>query len=524
MRTRDDIDMADAGALARHGLGFARMSADGTLLARAGAALEWLPEIGGDCLATPLLFGMGDELAALRAGARDIVALPSLGLDSGEKISLTLAWDETQDCFSLVAARAFGARETETMLVRERRERRLADEQAEAARRRANISDALYRDIVESSSDLVLRIAADGTISFANIHAQAFCGRRLERLVGARLEHMLPPLDGDAWGALAQRASEETFEQKLAAADGRAAWILWRVTWLGDAEGPPEFQAVGRDITRLRILQAEVERARAHGIKILGKGHPDYPALLGALPNAPILLYVRGAIDPHGPGRFPVAIVGSRHCTTYGLEQAERFGSILAQSGLMIVSGGARGIDTAAHRGALPQRVELGRGREDGPQAHLEGHPLAGVAGELHRVPLGLEAVLADRDDDGSVGRAVDPERSVGRDGHGHVLVADAGGHGRRHIDRIAIQRRVRSDAVVTARARVAGRSGDGLPARGGGAARPALEPARFHTVQSLADPDRAVRDRLAESLPGAARRCLGGGIRSKLYRVGRCQ
>ena len=85
------------------------------------------------------------------------------------------------------------------------------------------------------------------------------------------------------------------------------------------------------------LAQAEVERARAHGIKILGKGHPDYPALLGALPNAPILLYVRGAIDPHGPGRFPVAIVGSRHCTTYGLEQAERFGSILTQSGLMMV-------------------------------------------------------------------------------------------------------------------------------------------------------------------------------------------
>lgn len=116
------------------------------------------------------------------------------------------------------------------------------------------------------------------------------------------------------------------------------------------------------------LAQAEVERARAHGIKILGKGHPDYPALLGALPNAPILLYVRGAIDPHGPGRFPVAIVGSRHCTTYGLEQAERFGSILAQSGLMIVSGGARGIDTAAHRGALRAQgrtvVVLGCGLE----------------------------------------------------------------------------------------------------------------------------------------------------------------
>jgi len=263
VRTSDRFEAATNGALARHGVGFARLAPDGTLLARAGAALDWLPDIGGDCFATPLLFGMADEFAALRAGARDIVALPSVGLDSGEKISVTISWDETQEVFSIVAARAFGASETETMLVRERRERRLADEQAEAARRRANISDALYRDIVESSADLVLRIAADGTISFANIHAQTFCGRSLAALVGARLEHALPPLDGAVWGALTQRTGEETFEQKLSTVDGRASWILWRVTWLGEAEGPPEFQAVGRDITRLRELQAEVERAQA---------------------------------------------------------------------------------------------------------------------------------------------------------------------------------------------------------------------------------------------------------------------
>ena len=338
MRTRDDIDMADASALARHGLGFARMSADGTLLARAGAALEWLPEIGGDCLATPLLFGMGDELAALRAGARDIVALPSLGLDSGEKISLTLAWDEAQDCFSLVAARAFGASETETMLVRERRERRLADEQAEAARRRANISDALYRDIVESSSDLVLRIAADGTISFANIHAQAFCGRRLEKLVGARLEHMLPPLDGDAWGALAQRASEETFEQKLAAADGRAAWILWRVTWLDDAEGPPEFQAIGRDITRLRILQAEVERAEAQARQALLMrerltiAHDLHDTIVHALVAVVAQLRLVRKLADRAPDRVPEELTRAEEAASLGLARGrEALGQVRFQ-------------------------------------------------------------------------------------------------------------------------------------------------------------------------------------------------
>ncbi|MCC2104962.1 MAG: hypothetical protein KDJ20_13530, partial [Hyphomicrobiales bacterium] len=109
MRASDTIETELAGALARHGLGFARMDVGGTLLARAGAALDWLPDIGGDCLGTPLLFGMADELAALRAGARDVVALPSIGLDSGEKISVTISWDETQEVYSIAAARAFGA-------------------------------------------------------------------------------------------------------------------------------------------------------------------------------------------------------------------------------------------------------------------------------------------------------------------------------------------------------------------------------------------------------------------------------
>ena len=338
MRASDAIETELAGALARHGLGFARMTVDGTLRARAGAALDWLPEIGGDCLATPLLFGMADELAALRAGARDIVALPSIGLDSGEKISVTLSWDEAQDVFSIVAARAFGASETETMLVRERRERRLADEQAEAARRRANISDALYRDIVESSADLVLRIAADGTIAFANVHAQAFCGYGLDAFVGMRLDHALRPIDGAGWNALAQRAGEETFEQKLAAADGRVAWILWRVTWLGHAEGPPEFQAVGRDITRLRELQAKVERAQAEARQALVMrerltiAHDLHDTIVHALVAVVAQLRLVRKLAERAPERVPEELARAEEAASAGLARGrEALGQVRFQ-------------------------------------------------------------------------------------------------------------------------------------------------------------------------------------------------
>ena len=88
-----------------------------------------------------------------------------------------------------------------------------------------------------------------------------------------------------------------------------------------------------------------------HQAQLILRGDPDYPILLNTIDRAPIALWVQGALQESD--QLAVAMVGSRKCTSYGRDQAGRFGAMLAQSGLTIISGGARGIDGEAHRAAI---------------------------------------------------------------------------------------------------------------------------------------------------------------------------
>jgi DNA processing protein len=84
--------------------------------------------------------------------------------------------------------------------------------------------------------------------------------------------------------------------------------------------------------------------------RFLRPGDPEYPALLAVI-AAPPALHVRGTLT--AADALAVAIVGSRRATPYGLDVAERLAADLAARGITVVSGLARGIDSAAHRGAL---------------------------------------------------------------------------------------------------------------------------------------------------------------------------
>jgi DNA processing protein len=96
---------------------------------------------------------------------------------------------------------------------------------------------------------------------------------------------------------------------------------------------------------------AELDRAAAMGVSILCPDDPAYPILLRSIPDPPNVLYMKGRLEPRDLNS--VAIVGSRKCSHYGREQAERFAALLAGAGVSVISGGARGVDSAAHHGAL---------------------------------------------------------------------------------------------------------------------------------------------------------------------------
>jgi DNA processing protein len=98
-------------------------------------------------------------------------------------------------------------------------------------------------------------------------------------------------------------------------------------------------------------VDGELALCAQHGIRILTDQDADYPRMLAEIHDPPGILFVRGEFQP--ADALSVAIVGSRHATHYGVAQAERLAASLARAGLTIVSGLARGIDAAAHRGAL---------------------------------------------------------------------------------------------------------------------------------------------------------------------------
>ncbi len=102
-------------------------------------------------------------------------------------------------------------------------------------------------------------------------------------------------------------------------------------------------------------IEDEIAAVRKAGARYLFHDSPEYPALLGEIESGPAILTVRG--DVALASRPCVAIVGARNASAAAVKLARDFAAALAEAGLTVVSGLARGIDGAAHRGAMPATV-----------------------------------------------------------------------------------------------------------------------------------------------------------------------
>lgn len=143
----------------------------------------------------------------------------------------------------------------------------------------------------------------------------------------------------------------------------------------------------------LDIAQRELSTVEDCGAMLVAHDEPGYPALLAATENPPPFIVVKGRHDLLG--RPSVAIVGSRNASAIGQRYARNMASDIGAAGLVIVSGLARGIDTAAHKGSLPSgTIAVMAGGIDViyPPENAGLHALIGESGLLvSEVPCGQQ-------------------------------------------------------------------------------------------------------------------------------------
>ncbi|MGE0359166.1 MAG: DNA-processing protein DprA [Vicinamibacterales bacterium] len=162
----------------------------------------------------------------------------------------------------------------------------------------------------------------------------AVFGYPRRRLLGALMRHWLarplPDLDD------------------LPVPDGAESFVRWAARCVAGPEGDADAELRQAGQIARRALVA----GRALGQRPVSIGATEYPAALREIPDPPPLLWLRGRIEALHEARL-VAVVGARAASRQGLEVAMAIGGGLAAAGVVVVSGLARGVDTAAHRAAI---------------------------------------------------------------------------------------------------------------------------------------------------------------------------
>jgi len=262
MRRTIDSDFEHMLALGLVGLGLADERR--IVIERLGALSDWMPEKDQPLCSCAILFGMEEELASLVSAGDAPLTMPAVHLATlaQDSVSISVAWNAPTRRFVILTFPDVGARQLDRLIAQERRERQLLQQQAAAAAASSAISATLYRDIVETTNDAVLRLNPDLSIAFINGAAARLLAVGPGGAIGRSIREVLPlPQTDNPWKPEMCARGPASFDQPARDRTGGTAWLWWDVRWLGEANGPPEFQAVGRDITQSLRLRAEVERA-----------------------------------------------------------------------------------------------------------------------------------------------------------------------------------------------------------------------------------------------------------------------
>ena len=161
--------------------------------------------------------------------------------------------------------------------------------------------------------------------------------------------HPTPPTKDERLDRLrlvrSRRVGAVTYH-RLLAEHGSASAALEALPRIAKAAGVEEYQ-----VCPLGVVQAELKQGRASGATLLLHGEADYPQALLEIPDAPPVLWAIG--DVSLLNRPAIGMVGARNASSLGVRMARRLGAGLSEAGFTVVSGLARGIDTAAHEAAL---------------------------------------------------------------------------------------------------------------------------------------------------------------------------
>ena len=191
--------------------------------------------------------------------------------------------------------------------------------------------------------------------------------------------------------ARSRRVGPVTFRRLIAAHGGARAAL--------DAlpEIAREAGVAGDVVAPEAQVRAEIRAARKAGARMLALGAPDYPDRLAQAGHAPPVMWVQGNAGLLGGPA--VALVGTRNASSLALRMARALARDLAQAGVTVVSGLARGVDAAAHAAALPQTVAVHAGGLDRPYPAENADLAARIAAEgcaLSERPFGLQPTSRD--------------------------------------------------------------------------------------------------------------------------------